>query len=111
MNRLADEAMYFGAVADGVESQQEKIADLRQQLANALAANEHNLRVYHAAAAELRQQLAAIADKVREECAQVCEQNAAYKKQIQGCGLVSMKTVNVLFKTAMEIRAMKEPKS
>jgi hypothetical protein len=32
-NRLADEAAYFGAVADGVESQQEKIADLRQQLA------------------------------------------------------------------------------
>ena len=33
MSRLADEAMYFGAVADGVESQQGKIADLRQQLA------------------------------------------------------------------------------
>ncbi len=33
MSRLADEAMYFGAVADGVESQQEEIAALRQQLA------------------------------------------------------------------------------
>ncbi|MBK7424518.1 MAG: hypothetical protein IPJ48_16355 [Propionivibrio sp.] len=81
MSRLADEAMYFGAVADGVESQfdtiqmlKEQVAELnrrlafnaklldendklREQLANALAANEHNLRVYHAAAAELRQQL------------------------------------------------------
>ncbi len=34
MSRLADEAMYFGAVADGVESQQEEIAELRQQLAD-----------------------------------------------------------------------------
>ena len=34
MNRLADEAMYFGAVADGAESQQEEIAELRQQLAD-----------------------------------------------------------------------------
>ena len=34
MSRLADEAMYFGAVADGVESQQEEIAALRQQLAD-----------------------------------------------------------------------------
>ncbi len=32
MSRLADEAMYFGAVADGVESQQEEIAALRQQV-------------------------------------------------------------------------------
>lgn len=33
MNRLADEAAYFGAVQDGVESQQELIESLRQQLA------------------------------------------------------------------------------
>ncbi len=36
MIRLADEAMYFGAVADGVESQQEEIAKLRQQLSSLL---------------------------------------------------------------------------
>ena len=34
MNKLADEAAYFGAVADGVESQQEKIANLEKQLAD-----------------------------------------------------------------------------
>ena len=34
MSRLADEAIYFGAVADGAESQQEGIAELRQQLAD-----------------------------------------------------------------------------
>ncbi len=33
MNRLADEAAYFGAVADGVESCKEEIESLRQQLA------------------------------------------------------------------------------
>lgn len=33
-NRLADEAAYFGAVQDGVDSQQEIIESLRQQLAN-----------------------------------------------------------------------------
>lgn len=32
MNRLASEAAYFGAVQDGVESQQELIESLRQQL-------------------------------------------------------------------------------
>lgn len=37
-NRLADEAAYFGAFADGVEIQQGKFAELRQQLAAALAA-------------------------------------------------------------------------
>jgi hypothetical protein len=34
MNRLAIEAAYFGAVQDGVESQQELIESLRQQLAD-----------------------------------------------------------------------------
>lgn len=57
--------------------------------------------------AKLRKQLATIADEVRKECAQVCEQNAVYKKQIPRCGSVSMKTVNVLFKTAIQIREMK----
>lgn len=42
----------------GKEAGDAGIAELRQQLANALAANEQNLKVYHAAAAELRQQLA-----------------------------------------------------
>ena len=33
MNRLANEAAYFGALQDGVDSQQERIAELEQQLA------------------------------------------------------------------------------
>ena len=33
MNRLADEAMYFGAVADGVESQFDTIQMLKEQVA------------------------------------------------------------------------------
>jgi len=41
MSRLADEAMYFGAVADGVESCKEEIESLRQQLAAFHSAVEH----------------------------------------------------------------------
>ena len=52
MSQLADEAMYFGAVADGVESQQEEIAELRQQLAD-------------------------VRNQVLEECAAVAEDTAA----------------------------------
>ena len=33
MNRLADEAAYFGAVQDGIDSQQERITELEQQIA------------------------------------------------------------------------------
>jgi hypothetical protein len=33
MNRLADEAAYFGALQDGVDSQRERITELEQQLA------------------------------------------------------------------------------
>ena len=42
----------------GIDWKPKEVYELRQQLANALAANEQNLKVYHAAAAELRQQLA-----------------------------------------------------
>ena len=45
MSLLADEAMYFGAVADGVESQQEEIAELRQQLAE----REKQIKLYEQA--------------------------------------------------------------
>ncbi|NMD19129.1 MAG: hypothetical protein GYA76_02445 [Verrucomicrobia bacterium] len=41
MSRLADEAAYFGAVADGVESCKEEIESLRQQLAAFHSAVEH----------------------------------------------------------------------
>ena len=62
MSRLADEAAYFGAVADGVESQQEEIAALRQQLAEAQAEALEQARIVGMGAEreiDLRQQLAA----------------------------------------------------
>ena len=45
MNRLASEAAYFGAVQDGVESQQELIESLRQQLAAEIMRLEIALRI------------------------------------------------------------------
>lgn len=41
----------------GRASRNDEIAQLQSKLTEALAANEQNLKVYHAAAAELRQQL------------------------------------------------------
>ena len=61
MSRIADEAMYFGAVADGVESQQEEIAALRQQLAeseNLRQGVEFGMDCANAESVRLRQQLA-----------------------------------------------------
>ncbi len=65
MSRLADEAAYFGAVADGVESQQEEIAALRQQLAEKETQRQNLMTAYQRQGdsaqviiTELRQQLA-----------------------------------------------------
>ena len=57
-NRLADEATYFGAVADGAASRDDEVAELRQQLADVKTVSDHNLKVYQEAAEKLRQQLA-----------------------------------------------------
>ena len=60
IERVKEDAEVSGLMASAknrLHLQAKKIGELHQQLANALAANEQNLKVYHAAAAELRQQL------------------------------------------------------
>ncbi len=67
MSLLADEAMYFGAVADGVESQQEEIAELRQQLAEAQAEVLEQARIVGMSGEReiaLRQQVGLLRDEV-----------------------------------------------
>ena len=73
MSRLADEAAYFGAVADGVESQQEEIAELRQQLAEREAELEaerqrrwEGNRISSAELAASQKQVDVLLDVVRE---------------------------------------------
>ncbi len=69
MSQLADEAMYFGAVADGVESQQEEIAELRQQLAEAQADAIEQARIVSMGGEreiDLRQKLEIVSALLRE---------------------------------------------
>ena len=95
MSRLADEAMYFGAVADGVESQQEEIAALRKQLADSEAAvsgwkasAENRLQIQgerEKTIAELRQQLAdlnRICEFDQKTNEQLLEQRDQLRKQV-----------------------------
>lgn len=69
MSRLADEAMYFGAVADGVESCKEEIESLRQHLAEAQAEiNEqaHIIGMGGEREIDLRKQVALLRDALEE---------------------------------------------
>ncbi len=80
MSRLADEAAYFGAVADGVESQQEEIAELRQQLADLNRICEFDQKTNEQLLEQrdqLRKQVTLLRNQVLEECAAVAEDTAA----------------------------------
>lgn len=77
-NRLADEATYFGAVAEGAASRDDEVAELRQQLADVKTVSDHNLKVYQEAAEKLRQQV----DLLRDELERIANMDDGYGEHV-----------------------------